>query len=56
MKTGNFKNTSILLDILKKIKDESEIEAKALFFSSFQTDVDSDDRIRRQRYIAHNKF
>ena len=55
METGNFENTSILLDILNEIKDESEIKSKigdSLIFS----DVDSDDRMRRQRYIAYKKF
>ena len=43
METGNVKITSILLEIVKEIKDESEIKANA--------DVDSDDRMRKQRYI-----
>ena len=37
METGNFENTSILLDILNEIKDESEIKAKSVSLSSFQT-------------------
>ena len=54
MEAGNIRNTSILLDNLKKIKDESEIKEKAV--SLIFSDVDSDDRMRRQRYIAYKKF
>ena len=37
METGNFENNWILLlDILKEIKDKSEIKAKSVFLSSFQ--------------------
>ena len=51
METGNFKNTSILLDILKEIKDESKNGVSLIL-----SDVDSDDRMRKQRYIAYKKF
>ena len=37
METENFENTSILLDILNEIKDKSEIKAKLVSLSSFQT-------------------
>ena len=43
----NFRNTSILLDILNEIKDKSEIKAKGMSFSSFQTwiqMIESEDR------------
>ena len=51
METGNFKNTSILLDILKEINDESKNGVSLIL-----SDVDSDDRMRKQRYIAYQKF
>ena len=54
METGNLKITSLLLEIVKKIKDESEIKANAV--SLIFSDVDSDDRMRKQRYIAYKKF
>ena len=44
METGNFKNTSILLDILKESKDESEIKEKAVSLSSFQTWIEMIER------------
>ena len=45
METGNFKNTSILL---KEINDESKNGVSLV--------MDSDDRMRKQRYIAYKKF
>ena len=44
METGNFKNTSILLDILKESKDESEIKEKVVSLSSFQTWIEMIER------------
>ena len=39
MKKGNFKNTSISLEILKEIKDESELKAKAVCLSLYSYDI-----------------
>ena len=47
METGNFKNTSILLDILKEINYESENGVSLI--------MDSDDKMRKQKYIAYKK-
>ena len=39
MKKGNFKNTSISLEIVKEIKDESELKAKAVCLSLYSYDI-----------------